>query len=173
MSASPPTSVFFSQRVVVGVGDMAVSNQAGATISTYALGSCIGLLAYDPSAQAGGVLHIMLPNSALSPGKAHSHPYMFADTGVRGFFKALMGLGVHRKSMKLMMTGGASVIHEKDMFRIGSRNIEAVRAVLKEFQLKPIHEVTGGFNNRTVHLTLGKGIVTLKEPTGTQEFSLS
>ena len=36
------------------------------TISTYALGSCVGVAAYDPGVRVGGLLHMMLPDSRLS-----------------------------------------------------------------------------------------------------------
>jgi len=142
------------------------------TISTYALGSCIGLVVYDPQARAGGILHIMLPDSKLSPDKAKNYPYMFADTGVRGFFRGLNGLGVKRKTMHVLMAGGASVMNQKDVFRIGERNIAAVKEVLAEFKVTPRYEEVGGMTNRTLHLELSQGTAQLKEPKGMSNFSL-
>ncbi len=55
---------------IVGVADMKVSNRNGDTIVTYSLGSCIGLAIYDPKVKVGGMLHYMLPNSAIDPEKA-------------------------------------------------------------------------------------------------------
>jgi chemotaxis protein CheD len=69
-------------QVVVGVADMRVSNQQGEVLVTHALGSCIGVAIYDPTAKVGGILHFMLPDSNLDPGKAQEHPHMFADTGL-------------------------------------------------------------------------------------------
>ena len=45
MGGAPTIGSIFSERVVVGVGDMAVSTNANVTISTYALGSCVGIVA--------------------------------------------------------------------------------------------------------------------------------
>ena len=70
MAGAPTISALFSQRVVIGVGDMAVSNNDTVTLSTYALGSCVGIVAYDPNSHAGGILHIMLPDGSISPDKA-------------------------------------------------------------------------------------------------------
>ena len=36
---------------------------------TYALGSCVGVAIYDPVARVGGLLHYMLPESAIDPEK--------------------------------------------------------------------------------------------------------
>ena len=82
----------FAQRVVIGVGDMAVSNNTQVTLSTYALGSCIGVVAYDPVVKVGGILHMMLPDSSISPEKAVQQPAMFADTGLPLFFRALFSM---------------------------------------------------------------------------------
>ena len=70
MAGSPSIASLFAQRLVVGVGDMIVSNNAASTLSTYALGSCVAIAAYDPVVKAGGLLHIMLPDSTISPAKA-------------------------------------------------------------------------------------------------------
>ena len=152
---------------------MAVSNNNTVTISTYALGSCIGIAIYDPSARAGGMLHIMLPDSSLSPDKAKAHPYMFADTGLHHFFKSLQGVGVRRKTMHTLIAGGASVIQSKDIFHIGERNIKAVKAILTEHNINIRHEEVGGVTNRTLHLNNQTGIVEIKEPSGIRTFSLT
>mgnify|MGYP001561206167 CR=1 FL=1 len=81
MAGAPSIAAIFAQRVVVGVGDLSVSNNIAITLSTYALGSCIAVAAYDPVVKAGGLLHLMLPESSISPDKAISQPAMFADTG--------------------------------------------------------------------------------------------
>ena len=44
--------------------------------------SCIGMAVYDPAAAVGGLLHYMLPDSAIDPAHGSGNPYMFADTGI-------------------------------------------------------------------------------------------
>ena len=58
---------------------MSVSNNPTITLSTYALGSCVAVVVYDPVVKAGGMLHAMLPDSRLSPTKARDHPAMFVS----------------------------------------------------------------------------------------------
>ena len=65
----------------VGIAEMKVSGQRGDIIITHALGSCLGIAAYDPMACVGGLLHVMLPLSAIDPVKAERNPLMFVDTG--------------------------------------------------------------------------------------------
>ncbi len=60
-------------------------------LATYALGSCIGLSVYDPKAAVGGLLHYMLPDSAIDPARSRQNPYMFADTGIPKLLEQVCG----------------------------------------------------------------------------------
>ena len=172
MSGAPSLPTFFKQRVVVGVGDLAVSNNTNVAISTFALGSCVGIVVYDSEVKVGGLIHIMLPDSSLSPDKAQRQPAMFADTGIPLMFRNLMGLRCERRRMKAFVAGGASVISGSDMFKIGERNILAVKKIINTLGIPVVRADLGGVNNRTVHLSVGTGEVTLKTPIGTSKFSL-
>ena len=170
--AAPTIASLFAQRVVVGVGDMAVSNNSQVTLSTYALGSCIGLVAYDPIVKVGGILHLMLPDSAISPAKAQVQPAMFADTGLPLFFRSLAGLKADRSRLRLFVTGGACVLSSHDAFKIGERNTKATLDFLAKNGLPVRQTVTGGTTNRTIHLQIGEGEMTLKTPEGSSTLSL-
>lgn len=172
MAGSPTIASIFAQRIVVGVGDLAASNSAQATLSTYALGSCIGVIAYDPQAQAGGILHLMLPDSSISPDKAARQPGMFADTGLPQLFRALGGLKAHVSRVRLAVAGGASVINGDDPFRIGERNLAATLSLLALSGCAIRHRDVGGNYNRTVHLEMATGMVTIRTPHATTQYSL-
>src|SRR5215218_9550293 len=132
MAGSPYAPPAFGQRVTVGVGDAASSNNPAVTLSTYALGSCIGVVAYDPVIRVGGILHLMLPHSSIAPAKAVSQPAMFADTGLPLFFNALAGLKVDRDRWRILVVGGASILTGTDAFKIGERNLEATMLYLSQ-----------------------------------------
>jgi chemotaxis protein CheD len=170
--AAPTIASLFAQRVVVGVGDMAVSNNSQVTLSTYALGSCIGLVAYDPALKEGGILHLMLPDSSISPAKAQSQPAMFADTGLPLFFRSLAGLKADRSRLRLFVTGGACELSSHDAFKIGERNTKATLDFLATNGFPVRQTVTGGTTNRTIHLQIGDGEMTLKTPDGSSSLSL-
>jgi chemotaxis protein CheD len=169
---SPTIAALFSQRVVVGVGDMAVSNHTQTVLTTYALGSCVGVLAYDPEAKAGGILHVMLPDSTISPEKARGQPAMFADTGLPLFFKAMGGLKAESRRVRLFIAGGASVLNGQDPFKIGERNARTTIDWITSHGMRIHHRHLGGTVNRTVHLEINTGMASLKTPTGNEEFSL-
>ena len=171
--ASPSIVSLFTQRVVVGVGDMAVSNNAQMVLSTYALGSCVGVVAYDPLMKVGGLLHLLLPDSAISPQKASVQPAMFADTGLPLLFGALYGLKAHPSRLRLFVGGGASVLSGQDPFRIGDRNVTATLEYLARQGLAVRHRDVGGTVNRTIHLDIATGSIELKTPVATSRCLLA
>ncbi|HEY0946457.1 MAG TPA: chemotaxis protein CheD [Opitutaceae bacterium] len=164
MSGAPTLAALFPQRVVIGVGELAVANNPQVTLSTYALGSCVGVVAYDPVARAGGILHIMLPQSMLSPEKAAKQPAMFADTGVPALFEALRGLRADRTRLRLFIAGGACVLSGPDNFKIGERNVAAVQRMLAVYGCPILGRELGGTVNRTLHLEVATGQLTMKLP---------
>lgn len=173
MAGAPSIPSIFAQRLVVGVGDMTVSNNAAITISTYALGSCVGIVAYDSVVGAGGLLHLMLPESTVSPQKAISQPAMFADTGLPLFFRALFSLRADRSRLRLLVAGGANVLDTtNDSFRIGERNLQACASFLRQNSFRVVRMEIGGTINRTLHLEMNTGCVQMKTPLSTETFSL-
>ena len=164
MAGSSLVASPYLQRVIVGVGDLAVSNDVENVLSTYALGSCVGVVAFDPLARAGGILHLMLPDSAISPDKAARQPAMFVDTGLVLFFRALKGVRAERASLQLLVAGGANVLCGSDPYRIGERNSRATQEFLLKQGYRVCHTVVGGGVNRALHLEMATGTVTLKTP---------
>lgn len=172
MSGSPTLSSLFQQKIVVGVGEMAVSRNAGFIISTYALGSCVGIAAYAGARKVGGILHLMLPDSADFKDKANAQPAMFADTGIPQFFASLFELGATRSNTKLFIAGGAAVISGPDRFKIGERNIQATRRILSVYGLRVVGAEVGGAINRTLHLNMDDGMLEMRTPEGKSRLPL-
>ena len=169
---SPSVASIFAQRVTVGVGDLGASNNTMITLSTYALGSCVAVVAHDPSTKASGLLHVMLPDSSISPGKAGSQPAMFVDTGLPMLFRALEGLKANRTTLKIFVTGGASVLCDSDVFKIGDRNVRGTLDWLSQHGFRVRATAVGGVVNRTVHLQVGTGDLELKTPSGSERANL-
>ena len=172
MAGSPTIGALFAQRIVIGVGDLAVSNNPSIILSTYALGSCVGVVAYDPAIKVGGILHLMLPESSIAPEKAVKQPAMFADTGLPAFFRSLSGLGAQPARLRLYIAGGACVLSGSDHFRIGDRNVQATRDILARIGYRVARQEVGGFHNRTLHLEMNTGSITLKTPQDTTQYTL-
>ena len=148
----------------IGIADMKVSSAPGDTLITYALGSCLGITVYDPVARVGGMIHIMLPNSAVSPDKAKSNPLMFVDTGVPELFRTCYKAGAKKERIVLKVAGGASTQNnpEEDQFQIGKRNFLMLRKLLWKNNVLIKSWDVGETHSRTMSLELETGRVTLK-----------
>ena len=167
-----PSLTGFNQKVVVGIAEMAVSNNQNVTLTTYSLGSCLGIAIYDPVVKAGGLLHIMLPDSTIDPAKAAKQPSMFVDTGVPALFRAAYQLHAEKHRMIISIAGGAQIMDDGGFFNIGSRNYDALTKLFTEHGLKIHAEQVGGLVNRTMHLNLATGEVRLKISGQPQELIL-
>jgi len=152
--------------VVIGISDLKVSNKANDVLVTYALGSCIAVAVYDPKVKVGGLLHYMLPDSTLDINKAKATPGMFADTGIPILFKACYNLGAQKNSMIVKVIGGASILDDTNFFRIGQKNIMAVRKMFWKNNVMINGEDTGSNFNRTVRLDINTGKVFVKRSGG-------
>lgn len=146
-------------NLVVGVSDMKVSNDPDATVVTYSLGSCIGVVIFDPVVKAGGILHYMLPESSLDSDKAKNNPYMFADTGIPSLFKSAYKFGAKKQRMKVAVIGGGQVLDQKGFFNIGKRNHTALRKIFFKNNVVIDYEDVGGNHNRTVRLDIATGLI--------------
>jgi chemotaxis protein CheD len=149
-------------EIVVGISDIKISNNINDVLVTYALGSCIGVAIYDPVAKVGGLLHFMLPESSLDVKKAGENPAMFADTGIPLLFKSCYKFGADKKRMKVKVAGGASILDDSNFFRIGQKNITAMKKLFWKNNVLIESEDIGGNYNRTMHVHISTGKVFVK-----------
>lgn len=141
---------------------MKVANQAGDDLITYALGSCLGIVLYDPEVRVGGLLHTMLPLSKTNPNKAKDKPAMFVDTGLPELFLEVYELGARKERLQVKVAGGASLRGtETDCFQIGKRNLVMFRKLLWKNGLLLKAEDVGGHRARTMTLEISTGMVTI------------
>lgn len=159
---SPSIVAGFEHRVVVGVGEMALSNNPNVILATYSLGSCLGIVIYDPVVRVGGLLHVMLPDSSIHPAKSAAKPAMFIDSGVPALFRAAYELKADKRRIKICIAGGAQILDSQGFFNIGKRNIEALTSLLDSHNLSICAQQIGGLVNRTMFVNVNSGTVTLK-----------
>jgi chemotaxis protein CheD len=148
-------------QIVIGISDCQVSADPAATLVTYALGSCIAVMLYDPIRRAAGMLHFMLPESSLDRTKASANPFMFADTGIPTLLERFGASD--RKRLQVRLAGGAQVLDPQNVFAIGRRNYLAARKELWKFGLFISGEAVGGELSRTVRLDVADGKSWLRE----------
>jgi len=153
--------------LVVGVGDCRVTASPGTDLITYALGSCIAVVIWDPLARVGGMLHFMLPDSAVDrQSGGRDHPYRYADTGTPLLFREAYQQGAEKKRLLVRLAGGAAVVDDNGVFSIGKRNYAALRKILWKAGVMIHGEDVGGSHSRTVRLDLESGRMTVRAPGG-------
>ena len=151
-----------AELIRVGMADYKVGS-APSTIISYGLGSCIGISLYDPQTKVGGLLHIMLPDSTQA--RPTDNPAKFADTGLPLMLKDVLALGAVKTRLVAKIAGGAQMFafqNATDIMRVGSRNAEAAKKILKDQGIKIIAEDTGGTYGRTVSIDLNTGVYKVK-----------
>ena len=144
------------------MADYKVGRSPSSLIS-YGLGSCIGIAIYDTATRVGGLSHIMLPDSKQA--RSNENPAKFADTALPLMVQEMITLGAVKSRMIAKIAGGAQMFkfaNATDIMRVGERNAEAVKQVLKEIGIKIIAEDTGGNYGRTVELRLDTGVYRIK-----------
>ena len=152
------------KTVVVGVADAAASNDPSADLVTHSLGSCIGLVLHDPVVRVGALLHAMLPESQLDPERARHNPCMFVDSGIEKALEMFARIGGLAARASIKVAGGAQMLDEKGVFRIGERNFRAVQQSLARLGLTLRAWEVGGVISRTLRLNIATGEVTLHSP---------
>jgi chemotaxis protein CheD len=152
--------------VVVGISDCKVTRDAESVLVTYALGSCIAVAMHDPITKVSGLLHYMLPESAIDSKKAELNPFMFADTGIPRMMDALKAAGGDGKRMVVRLTGGAQVLDSQGVFQIGKRNYLAARRILWKAGILIAGESVGGEVSRTTRLEVSTGRLWVREGGG-------
>jgi len=155
---------------VVEIADMKWAVGNGNVLITYALGSCIGVVLYDPVEMVGAMLHSMLPLSRSDPDKARKNPYMYTDIGVELLLRKVFDLGATRKNLVAKVAGGANLLDDKRFFRIGEKNYMVVRKILWKNNILISGEDVGGSKPRTMVLDMSTWRVTIRS--GEKEYEI-
>jgi chemotaxis protein CheD len=147
-------------NLTVLVGDMK-TGRSGDLLVTHALGSCLGLMVFDPVAKVGGLLHAMLPLSSINPEKAQVNPAMFVDTGVPLLFKTLYEQGAAKARLAVKAAGCGNPMGKNEVFKIGERNYTVLKKLLWKNNILLEAEDVGGSASRTIHFDVATGQVVL------------
>jgi chemotaxis protein CheD len=153
-------------QIVVGIADCRTAREPGQVLVTYALGSCIAMAVYDPTAAVGGLLHFMLPDSGIDTARRNETPFKFADTGIPLLLSQVAELGGVKRRLVVWIAGGAQMMDAAGIFDIGKRNYQALRKILWKAGILVHAEAVGGTVSRTVRLEIGSGRFLLRESGG-------
>ena len=157
-SSNAAAAADMRRRLIVGIGELAVSNDPGDVIVTHALGSCVAVCLFDPEASVAGMLHFLLPDSRINPRRARVQPGVFADTGIPLLFQTAYRYGLHKRRTIVKLAGGAEVAQTASAaFNTGRRNALAAKNVLWRNAVLISAEAFGGTLARTLHFSVADG----------------
>lgn len=148
--------------IKVGMADLQ-SSRHPCVITTLGLGSCVGIVLYDPCRRIAGLAHIMLPSSQQA--RNNSNIAKFADTAIVRLVDDMVKLGALKTQIVAKLAGGAqmfSFVDASEMMRIGMRNVAASKEVLEALRIPIISEDTGGNYGRTIEINSENGKLLIK-----------
>ncbi len=148
--------------IKVGMADLNVCTPPD-IITTLGLGSCVGIVLYDPNRKISGMVHVMLPDSTKI--KNNENLAKFVDTGVDELIRRLIAIGASKSSLIAKIAGGAQMFafnSNNDMLRVGERNVEAATNKLISLRIPIIASDTGLNYGRTIEFDPNNGELTVK-----------
>jgi chemotaxis protein CheD len=151
-----------SHLISIGIGEFGVG-KSPTVLETVSLGSCVGIVLFDPFVKVGGLAHIMLPDSNLT--KNINNPAKYADTALDLMIGQMVNRGAVKERMLAKIAGGAcmfALLNLDTLITIGDRNVKAVKENLSRHKIPLLAEDTGKNHGRTVHFYTETGKFTIK-----------
>lgn len=148
--------------VRVGMADLNVCAAPDA-ITTLGLGSCVGIVLYDPVKKLAGMVHVMLPDSTKII--HNENKAKFADTGINELLDRLVKLGASRSRITAKIAGGAQMFgfqNASDLLRVGEKNVEATKLQLQKLKIPILAQDTGANYGRTIEFYPETGELLIK-----------
>lgn len=152
-----------SKVINVGIAEITLSKSPNILRTT--LGSCIGVVLYQPDAKIGAIAHIMLARDPIGRDKL-KNPAKYGETALPRLIKIMEDEGCKLGSYSARLFGAASMfknISSNFLQNIGENNISLVRDFLNERKIPILVEDVGGHEGRTISLFLDDGRVLLKK----------
>ncbi|MCK4850863.1 MAG: chemotaxis protein CheD [Phycisphaerae bacterium] len=135
-------------------------------LQSKAIGSCIAIIAYDPTRNIGSLAHVMLPGSAPA-GKKPSEKTRYAANAIATIVSKVSRLGSRNDDLEVTLVGGGNVLNRADD-TICKDNIESTLQLLSKKSLKVRAQAIGGTDRRSVSLDVESGIVSYSEGNGSE-----
>ena len=144
---------------IAGIGEMVLSGDTDDVLKTFALSSCVAVIAYDMKYKTAGLIHIALPSS-MNTEDSGRRPHYYAETGLPLLLRGLcQNNRCVKTNLRFSVIGGAEPARTKDYFAIGKKNLQKVLEMLSELELNYQATEIGGTVSRTVEFHVATGIL--------------
>jgi chemotaxis protein CheD len=139
--------------------------QAPEQMKTLALGSCLGIVLYDPTSRIGALAHAMHPRRERV--KNNANRAKFVDSVIPILVDRMARRGARRERIVAKLFGGARMFESyagcAGVIQIGDENIAAAREELRARGIPIAGECVGGTSGRTIVFDLTTGAVAVRD----------
>ena len=141
----PDTETVSRQKI--GIAEYAVVTDETILV-TSGLGSCLGIVLYDPRNTVSGLIHVMLPSVDQA---RDTNPAKFVDTGLPLLIDEMVAAGADRSRLQAWIVGGSEMLNfDSGGESIGSRNIAMATQLLDDLGLRLVDSDVGGGHGRSI-----------------------
>ncbi|MCB1158308.1 MAG: chemotaxis protein CheD [Leptospiraceae bacterium] len=150
---------------IINVGIAEIRSAKSPYVLRTTLGSCIGVVLYQPDMKIGAIAHIMLSKDPIGRDKL-KNPDKYVETAMPRLIQMFESEGCRPGTYSARVFGGASMfknINSSFLQHIGEDNINTVREFLQWNQIPLLVEDVGGHEGRTISLYLDDGRILLKK----------
>ena len=146
-------------RQKIGIAEYAVVTDETILV-TSGLGSCLGIVLYDPENTVSGMIHVMLPSVDQA---RDTNPAKFVDTGLPLLIDEMEAAGADSAQLRAWIIGGSEMLQfDSGGESIGSRNIALARQLLDEYGLTLVEADVGGNHGRSIQFDPAAGTVSIR-----------
>lgn len=150
-------------KIVVGIGEYAISNHQDDILKIYGLGSCVAVAIYSSRRQVLGLAHIPLPYANLEDDSFRLQPGRYVNTAVPLLlFKMKTEYQCKKSELNAKIIGGAQSAQLNDVYKIGENNVKAAKRILTYYNLAFTEIDTGGSCARSLAIDVATGTIELK-----------
>lgn len=148
---------------IIGLGEYCISSVPQDSIKTYALASCVGLVAYDIKHRTLGMAHIVLPGNTENDSTLPVRECYYGSTAVPFLLDQVFGSSKpESKYYRILLYGGAISRNDNDVFCIGTKNVRQIEQILNARGLHYDKSNTGGYSSRTIEAFVNDGSVAVR-----------
>ena len=149
------------KKFFVKIAQVVTKSNKDVDILTCVLGSCIGIILYDPKQKIASLAHVMLPSIENATKRGSAKPNKYVDSAIDSQLKKLQKLRVDPRNLVAKIVGGASMFssQKNKLFNIGERNVEMASNILNEKGIKIVGRDLGNTYGRSIELFLDSGII--------------
>lgn len=149
--------------MIIGIGEMGHSNNVSESIVTHALGSCVAIVFYSSEFGIAAMSHAVLPTKNGGRDSSEKKPALYCDEAVERMVNLFVrGYKCPMSSVKVTLIGGADSRRDTDHFKIGLRNLKAIKDKLLMMGIPYLAYDTGGHFSRTVEIKIKDGHIDIR-----------